>query len=173
MAKKRKIIVTAAVILTVLFVASAVLVITLAATTRLVTVEGMSMMYTLREGDKVITSNLNYEPASGDIVVLDLDEFDGYLVKRIIATEGQTVKIDFEKWEVYVDGVLLKENYVYGSDCGVDMSGAYKYDGKITVPEGQIYVMGDYRNISLDSRDFGCVDEQTIVGKVIYVIQAE
>lgn len=132
---------------------------------RYVTVDGNSMLNTLHNEDKLIISNLNYTPKTGDIVVIYIEGQNKPYIKRVIATEGQTVKIDFEKWEVYVDGVLLEEDYVWRRDG--DMHYAAFYDGEFTVPEGQVYVMGDNRNDSTDSRVLGCMDEHNIIGRVI------
>lgn len=132
---------------------------------RYVTVDGSSMMNTLHDQDKLIISNLNYTPKTGDIVVIYIEGQNKPYIKRVIATEGQTVKIDFEKWEVYVDGVLLEEDYVLRRDG--DMHYAAYYNGEFTVPEGQVYVMGDNRNDSTDSRVLGCMEEHNIIGRVI------
>lgn len=133
---------------------------------RYVTVDGDSMNNTLKNGDKLIISNLNYEPETGDIVVIYIEGANKPYIKRVIATEGQTVKIDFEKWEVYVDGVLLDEPYVFFRE-GEDMHYAAFYNGEFVVPEGQVYVMGDNRNDSTDSRVLGCLEEHNIIGRVI------
>jgi len=133
---------------------------------RYVTVDGNSMNNTLFDGDKLIISNFNYEPETGDIVVIYIEGANKPYIKRVIATEGQTVKIDFEKWEVYVDGVLLDEPYVNFRE-GEDMHYAAFYNGEFVVPEGQVYVMGDNRNYSTDSRVLGCLEEHNIIGRVI------
>ncbi len=132
---------------------------------RYVTVDGNSMMNTLHNEDKLIISNFNYTPQTGDIVVIYIEGQNKPYIKRVIATEGQTVRIDFEKWEVYVDGELLEEDYVWRRDG--DMHYAAFYNGEFTVPEGQVYVMGDNRNDSTDSRVLGCLDEHYIIGRVI------
>ncbi len=135
---------------------------------RVVTVDGTSMYSTLHNGDKIIVSNLFYEPEQGDIVVFQTDGYgDALLVKRVIATEGQTVDIDFEKGIVYVDGTALQESYIY--------EGTYTredFTGEVTVPEGCLFLMGDNRNASTDSRSdrVGMVDERDIIGKVRMVL---
>jgi signal peptidase I len=132
---------------------------------RVVGVIGSSMVPTLHDTDKVIISDLFYKPEYGDIVVLRKETFDEKpIVKRVIATEGQTVNIDFERGIVYVDGEALEENYIN------DLThNAIDFEGEITVPEGQVFVMGDNRNRSTDSRDdrIGCVDTRYIMGKVL------
>ena len=135
---------------------------------RVVGVLGSSMVPTLHEGDKIITSNLFYTPEYGDIVVLRKDSFDDDpIVKRVIATEGQTVDIDFDAGIVYVDGVALEENYI-----AEPTQRALDFSGPVTVPEGCVFVMGDNRNGSTDSRDdrIGCVDTRYIMGKVLFRI---
>ncbi|MBO7215765.1 MAG: signal peptidase I [Clostridia bacterium] len=138
---------------------------------RYVTVDGNSMMNTLHNQDKLIISNFNYTPQTGDIVVIYIEGQNKPYIKRVIATEGQTVKIDFEKWEVYVDGELLEEDYVLRREG--DMHYAAFYNGEFTVPEGQVYVMGDNRNDSTDSRVLGCLDEHNIIGRVIVRLAPE
>ena len=135
---------------------------------RSIGVSGDSMIHTLHNGDGLIVSNLFYEPEAGDIVVMTKKTFmkDSF-VKRIIATEGQTVDMDFEEGIVYVDGVALDEPYLREQ-----MYKNYEFVGPVTVPEGHIFVMGDNRNGSTDSRDsaVGVVDERYIVGRVLFRI---
>lgn len=132
------------------------------------TVDGESMMPTLQNGERLVISNLFYEPTAGDIVVLcgEADREEGKnLIKRIIATEGQTIDIDFEAGEVYVDGQKLDEPYI--------LEPTYLDEGTefpLTVPKGEIFVMGDNRNGSRDSRSLtvGTVKEEYIVGRVLF-----
>ena len=135
---------------------------------RIVGVVGSSMVPTLHEGDRIITSNLFYTPKQGDIVVLRKQAFDERaIVKRVIATEGQTVDIDFEAGVVYVDGVPLQEDYVNAPTLA-----RLDFDGEITVPEGCVFVLGDNRNASSDSRDadLGCVDTRYILGRAYLIL---
>ena len=133
---------------------------------RTVGVIGPSMESTLKEGDRLIISNLFYTPKYGDIVVLRKDEFKSDpIIKRVIATEGQTVDIDFEAGIVYVDGVALDEPYT-----NTPTNLREDFDGAVTVPEGCVFVMGDNRNRSTDSRTdlIGCVDTRYIIGKALF-----
>lgn len=140
-----------------------------------VTVEGDSMNHTLSNKDYLIVSDLFYTPKTGDIIVFQSQNYhngEESLVKRVIATGGQTVRIDFNKWEVYVDGVLLDEPYI-NKVANTTMFRGDKItpDGiwEETVEEGYLFVMGDNRNNSLDSRSngVGLVDEHYVMGRVI------
>ncbi len=142
-----------------------VLTITFAFLFRLVGVSGGSMEHTLHGNDFLIISNLMYEPEVGDIVVMTKKTFSPEsFVKRIIATEGQTVDIDYNTGVVYVDGVMLDEPY---TKTPTTRRGDVLFP--VTVPEGHIFVMGDNRNGSTDSRVsvIGMVDERHILGKVV------
>lgn len=148
---------------------------------RLCRVEGDSMNNTLSNGETLITTNFCYEPKQGDIVVFHLsnEHYQKPLVKRIIATEGQSVKIDLTDKKVYVDGVLLDEPDTFLE--GGDYSSIYFASGSLTrdkqghtvyfaeVPEGMLFVMGDNRNHSADSRSdmVGLVDERCVLGKAV------
>lgn len=148
---------------------------------RVVTVDGQSMENTLHHGERLIISDMFYTPKTGDVIITSVPEFYGNdpLVKRVIATGGQTVDIDFEKWTVTVDGVPLAtdengeptyESYVKYTD-GQDMiKENYSMSYPLTIPEGYVFVMGDNRNDSSDSRNFGVVDERNIIGKVYFRI---
>ena len=132
---------------------------------RTIDVVGHSMEPTLQEGDKLIVTRLFYTPKYGDIVVLRKESFNEQpIVKRIIATEGQTVDIDFDEGIVYVDDQPLDEPYI-----AEKTTRPIDFDGKVTVPEGCVFVMGDNRNKSTDSRDaaIGMVDTRYIIGHEI------
>ena len=138
---------------------------------RMVIVVGGSMYDTLVNGDRLILiSNVLYRnPKAGDIVVASKDSFrDGEcIVKRVIATEGQEVDIDFTNGNVYVDGVLLEEDYIY--------TPTMLYEGvsfPLVVEEGCIFVMGDNRMDSKDSRstEIGLIDCREILGKAVFLL---
>jgi signal peptidase I len=138
---------------------------------RVVVVVGPSMYNTLVDGDRlVLISNVLYRnPKQGDIIVASKESFrDGEcIIKRIVATEGQTVDIDFQLGVVYVDGVALQEDYTYTM---TNMDEGMKFP--VTVPEGCVFAMGDNRNSSLDSRNpqIGFIDEREILGKAVFLM---
>jgi len=132
---------------------------------RIIGIISPSMQPTFHDGDSVVISNLFFEPKQGDVVVLrKLSFMEEPIIKRVIAVAGQTVNIDFEKGIVYVDGQALSEPYT----AELTLT-PLNFDGKITVPNDCVFVMGDNRNNSTDSRDsrVGCVDKRYIMGKVL------
>ena len=136
---------------------------------RVIDVSGSSMNPTLQDGNKMLVSDLFYKPKVGDVVIFKKDEYDPdkALVKRVIATEGQVVNIDFEKGIVYVDGEAIEESYI--SEL---TRNKLDFIGPQTVPENCVFVMGDNRNASTDSRDerIGMVDVRLIIGRAYCVI---
>lgn len=145
---------------------------------RLVGVSGNSMYPTLNNGDYLaLLSNVFYQnPEQGDIVVATIDYFEeqgeGPIVKRVIATEGQTVDIDFDLGIVYVDGVALEEPYTYEKTYTSYAQYGMALDYPVVVPEDYVFLMGDNRNNSTDSRylPVGPVAEEDLLGKVLFRI---
>ena len=136
---------------------------------RLIGVDGFSMLPTLQDGDRllVLNSMFYHDYQYGDVVVLRKASFlEEPIVKRVIATEGQTVDIDFGAGVVYVDGTALEEDYV--NDLTFLEEGT---EFPLTVPEGSIFVMGDNRNHSNDSRDarLGTVDARYVIGRAVFL----
>lgn len=152
---------------------------------RVATVSGESMLNTLIGanpqrgvvGDKVVITNLGYEPKNGDIVVISRNAQNSAnsqmkdkepIIKRVIAVGGQTVDIDFEKAIVYVDGVALKEDYISSKT-----DDKWDVEFPLYVPEGYIFVLGDNRAVSLDSRhseigENGLIDTRYVLGHAIF-----
>lgn len=132
---------------------------------RAVAVEGSSMLPTLTEKDRVITTNFFYTPKKGDVVVIDKNNpLKKPLVKRVIATQGDTIKIDYATGEVTVNGKVLAEGYI-----NEPMTTVPDKTLEMTISEGYVFVMGDNRNHSSDSReeDLGQVNVKNILGKAI------
>ena len=136
---------------------------------RIAVVSGPSMEKTLFDKEVLLVSDLFYEPQQGDVIVFQSNTIldNEAIVKRVIATEGQVVDIDFENWIVYVDGEAIEEPYI-NFEAGRYMNGS-DYTYPLTVEEGKIFVMGDNRNHSTDSRDnrIGQVDTRFVLGKVL------
>ena len=128
------------------------------------TVRGGSMENTFFDGEKVLVSAVGYTPTPGDVVIVSQPGYSQTpLIKRIIATEGMEVDIDFEEGRVYVDGLALEEPYTAAPTYLKD-----DVDFPVTVEPGHIFVMGDNRNKSTDSRagEVGQIDVRNILGKV-------
>ncbi len=129
-------------------------------------VDGKSMLPTLVHGDVLLISRTLTNFEYGDIVISTKPNYhDQPYVKRVIATEGQTVNIDFIRGIVYVDGIALDEPYTFEPTYD-----DYDVEFPVTVPEGCVFLMGDNRNNSLDSRssEVGMVDERYILGKAYW-----
>lgn len=147
--------------------AVAIVVIILTFFLRLVDVSGTSMLQTLKSEDKVIVTNFFYTPAHGDIVVISHGaEYSKPLIKRVIAVGGDRLEIDFDNEIIRVNGEELKEDYIQGH--------TRDEQGEIpaVIPEGKVFVMGDNRTVSLDSRspEIGLIDVKDIIGKAQCVV---
>ena len=138
---------------------------------RIVVVSGSSMFDTLADGDYLLLVNspLCGKLEQGDIVVAGMERFKNGepIVKRVIATEGQLVDIDFSAGKVYVDGIELDEDYIYTLTTIAE-----GMQFPLVVEEGCVFLMGDNRNDSMDSRDpvIGQVDTREILGKAVLLL---
>lgn len=135
---------------------------------RMVDVDGPSMMDTLQNQNKVIVTSLLYKPVPGDIIAVSHGEnIDKPLIKRVIAVEGQKIEINAQTGDVVVDGVLLNEPYIKDKTLG-----GINWEFPSIVPEGKVFVMGDNRLISKDSRDsdVGLIHTSDIIGKAQAVV---
>ena len=137
---------------------------------RIIVVSGASMENTLHGGDLMLVWSLGYAPRQGDVVVVTQESYqEDSIVKRVIALEGQTVDIDYYTSTVYVDGKPLKEDYIKEEMLVPSYGEGVNH---VTVPEGCIFVMGDNRNHSADSRLplIGIVDERCVIGRGVAVV---
>ena len=143
---------------------------------RVIGVVGSSMVPTLHDGDMLLLQSLGYTPKQGDVVVLRKPGFPAPpqdtapIVKRVIAVGGQHVRVDYDAGAVYVDDIALDEPYILEH-----MANHYSPEMNVldvTVPQGSIYVLGDNRNNSSDSRHeaLGTVDSRYVLGRVLCVI---
>lgn len=137
---------------------------------RIIVVSGESMENTLQNGDSMLVWCLGYEPKQGDVVVVTQRSYQNdSLVKRVIATEGQRVDIDYDTGTVYVDGTPLEEEYIKEK---MQVPNYGEGINHVTVPEGCIFVMGDNRNNSADSRypSIGIIDTRSVIGRAVMVV---
>lgn len=137
---------------------------------RVITVDGSSMNPNYYDGDRVIITGLTGKYDQGDVVIVT-NVLEAPIIKRVIATEGQTVSINVEERAVYVDNVRVDDS-VYGIENGItdlNWSNYDMLDFPAVVPEGCIFVLGDNRVISKDSRyaEVGMIDERNVLGKAI------
>ena len=132
----------------------------------IVLVEGHSMDPTLEHKQRLIVSKLYVEPKAKDIIIIKSSALNKYIVKRVIATEGQKIVIEPSTGMVMVDDEVLDEPYIKE----VLRSAGNKYDYPLTVPENSVFVMGDNRNNSQDSRSIGVIPHDEVVGKAVFGI---
>ena len=135
---------------------------------RYMSVVGDSMRETLHDGDKLIVSRWNYTPDNGDIIAISRgQQVNKPIIKRVIATEGQTLSIDFSTGTVIVDGSVVDESYIREP-----MTTRGDAEIPSVIPKGYTFVMGDNRNYSADSRykEVGLIDNRNIIGKAVFRI---
>ena len=152
---------------------------------RLIGVDGDSMFPTLHDKDMLLLQSIGYTPKTGDVVVLAPPTFRNGtpIVKRVIATEGQEVSVYYEDTvdpvtgqlheagTVTVDGQQLNQDYL-GEPMRLNQGDQYLGRYPLTVPEGRVFVLGDNRNASSDSRfyDIGMVDQRAILGRAVWIL---
>ena len=137
---------------------------------RIVNVSGPSMLPTLQSNDRVLLTSYFYQPKQGDVVVIThTAKLQEPIIKRVIALENQTVDIDFETGTVYVDGQALDESAYIENGITTQPS---DYTYPLTVPPGHLFVLGDNRAASNDSRSsaVGMIDERYVLGKAEFVV---
>lgn len=133
---------------------------------RTINVDGSSMEPTLQDGQQLLARSLFYKPERGDIVVIDgYISYGKPLIKRVIGVGGDTIDINFETGDVMVNGIVQEEPYISAPTLN-----QYDVSFPLTVPEGKLFLMGDNRPHSKDSRDseIGFIDERDIQGKVFF-----
>ena len=140
---------------------------------RVVTVTGESMLPNFVEGQKLIVTNLGHSVEQGTVVVIT-NVLNEPIIKRVIATEGQTVDIDYETGVVYVDGEAVDETQ-FGLENGITTRPYSTLEAMVfpqTVPEGCVFVLGDNRSVSKDSRytEVGMVDTRHILGEAVFTV---
>lgn len=132
----------------------------------IVEVNGSSMEPTLQNAERLFVRKFLYKPDNKDIVIVKSDSMGKYLVKRVIATEGQTIDINIGSGDVIVDGEVINEPYIAEKLNSRGTANEFP----LTVPEDTVFVMGDNRNNSLDSRSIGVVEEDDVIGKASFRI---
>lgn len=139
---------------------------------RIIGVDGHSMDSTLADRDMLLLQCVGYEPRQGDVVVLNKPFADirNPIVKRVIAVGGQTVDINYGAGTVCVDGIVLDEPYI--NEPMFPPASPYMQQTHWEIPEGSVFVMGDNRNASSDSRDdrLGIVDNRYVLGRAVYIL---
>ncbi|UVI32581.1 signal peptidase I [Paenibacillus spongiae] len=126
-------------------------------------VRNVSMQSTLFAGQRLIEDKITYrfeQPDRGDIVIINGPESEQRLIKRVIGLPGDV--IDMKDGQIYVNGTLTEESYVKGSTYPNGLEVPYE------VPEGKLFVMGDNREHSTDSRELGPISVSSIEGRAIF-----
>ncbi len=139
-------------------------------------VSGESMEPTLQDSDRLYVNRVAYTPQKGDVIIFEPASDPGRpYIKRVIATEGDTVYIDFETGDVYVNDEIIDEPYInerthrIGSYINfLIMSGSYSREKPIVIEEGYFWAMGDNRNNSSDSREVGPIPADELIGHAIF-----
>lgn len=137
---------------------------------RIVNVSGPSMLPNLKSGDRVVLASYSYQPHQGDVVVIThTAKLDEPIIKRVIALENQAVDINFRTGIISVDGVKLDESAYIKNGITTQHS---DYTFPLTVPKGHVFVLGDNRPVSNDSRsaDVGMIDDRYILGKAQFIV---
>lgn len=161
-----------------ILIAISIVVVCLTFVFRMVEVDGRSMENTLLNADKVIVTDMFYTPHNNDIIVIShATNYNSPIIKRVIAIGGQTVKLDYDNQKIYVDGVELNEPYIKESTFSARDNRDEFYlptdsEGNFVIPDGQLFVLGDNRGVSLDSRspEIGLIRVNDVIGKAQFVV---
>lgn len=163
----------------VILVSVSVIILLLTFIFRFAVVDGASMNNTLNDNDIVLITNYpnfssvfkDFELTQGDIVAIapdnEMQKVKGAFIKRVIAVEGQTIGFDTEKGEIYIDGKKIKEPYI-----STETLVGVEWDIPDKIPKNKVFVMGDNRAVSTDSRSskIQLIDKSNIIGKAQFIV---